>query len=31
VVDDITRMTDQGRERMLEIVRSQGPSLLQGQ
>jgi hypothetical protein len=31
VVDDITRMTDQGRERMLEIVRTQGPSLLQGQ
>jgi hypothetical protein len=30
VVDDITRLTDQGRERMLEIVRAQGPSLLQG-
>jgi hypothetical protein len=29
VVDDITRMTDQGRDRMLEIVRMQGPSLLQ--
>jgi hypothetical protein len=29
VVDDITRMTDQGRERMLEIVRAQAPSLLQ--
>jgi hypothetical protein len=29
VVDDITRLTDQGRERMLEIVRAQGPSLLQ--
>jgi hypothetical protein len=31
VVDDITRLSDQGRERMLEIVRAQGPSLLQGQ
>lgn len=30
VVDDITRLTDQGRERMLEIVRAQGPSLLAG-
>ena len=29
VVDDITRMTDPGRDRMLEIVRAQGPSLLQ--
>jgi hypothetical protein len=29
VVDDITRMTDQGRERMLEIVRAQAPTLLE--
>jgi hypothetical protein len=28
VVDDILRLTDVGRERMLEIVRAHGPALL---